>query len=89
MKTEMCTIICPTTVSECMVFIHAAALEYLISAGCQVNQPAGENHTTALHYAVSGEHAECIQVLLQYGAEVNPLMTTEEVQHSIASEVEL
>ena len=49
--------------------------------GCQVNQPAGGSHTTALHYAVSGGHKECMQMLLQYGAEINSVMTSEEVQH--------
>ena len=54
-------------------------LEYLISIGCHVGELAGTSGSTALHYSVSGGHEECVKVLVQYGAEINPLMTNEEV----------
>ena len=44
-----------------------------------VNEPA-EGGATALHYAVSGGYEECVRVLLQYGANINSLTTTEEVK---------
>ena len=54
-------------------------LEYLISCGCRVSEVAGSSGSTALHYSVSGGHEGCVRVLVQYGADVNPLMTSEEV----------
>ena len=44
-----------------------------------MNEPA-EGGATALHYAVSGGHEECVRVLLQYGADINSITTTEEVR---------
>ena len=34
---------------------------------------------SALHYAVSGYHGDCIHLLLQYGANVNAVAISEEV----------
>ena len=39
-----------------------------------------EGRPTALHYALSGGHEECVRVLLQYGADINSVTTTEEVR---------
>ena len=70
------------------VFLHICvarvdALEFIVSvvsgAENSVNEPA-EGGATALHYAVSGGHEECVRVLLQYGANINLFTTTEEVQ---------
>ena len=44
-----------------------------------VNELA-EGGATALHYAVSEGHEECVRVLLQYGADINSITTTEEVR---------
>ena len=44
-----------------------------------LNEPA-EGGATALHYAVSGGHEECVRILLQYGADINSITTTEEVR---------
>ena len=67
----------------CMYFTSSTdALEYLVTmAGAEdkVNEPAGEGGATALHYAVSGGHEECVRVLLQYGADINSITSTEEV----------
>ena len=63
-------------------FAFADALEFIVTmvdgAEDSVNEPA-EGGATALHYAVSGGHEECVRVLLQYGANVNSITTTEEV----------
>ena len=52
-----------------------------IVAGAEdsVNELA-EGGATALHYALSGGHEECVRVLLQYGADINSITTTEEVR---------
>ena len=52
-----------------------------IVAGAEdsVNEPA-EGGPTALHYALSGGHEECVRVLLQYGADINSITTTEVVR---------
>ncbi len=34
---------------------------------------------SALHFAVSSSQADCVQLLLQYGCNVNTIMLTEEV----------
>ena len=62
-----------------IVLMLKDVLEYLVSCGCQVNEAAGSSGSTALHYSVSGGHEGCVRVLVQYGAELNPLMTNEEV----------
>ena len=43
-----------------------------------VNEPA-DGGATALHYAVSGGHEECARILLQFGADINSITSTEEV----------
>ena len=65
----------------CIVMVRSLldVLEYLLSIGCNVGELAGTSGSTALHYSVSGGHEECVKVLVQYGAEINPLMTNEEV----------
>jgi ankyrin repeat protein len=65
------------------VHVHVDALEFIVTvvggAEDSVNEPA-EGGATALHYAVSGGHEECVRVLLQYGADINSITTTEEVK---------
>ena len=63
------------------------ALEYLISVGCQVNEPAGSTGVTALHYAASGRSEGCVRVLLHYGADINSITTTEEVHTVVENSV--
>ena len=68
----------------CQLIFNAAALEYIVTVAGEegsaaVNEPA-EGGATALHYAVSGQHEECVRVLLQYGADINSLTSTEEVR---------
>ena len=50
--------------------------------GLAVDEPIGANGTTPLHYAVSGKHQECVGLLISYGANVNSVMTSEEVCHT-------
>lgn len=50
-----------------------------VGAEESVNEPA-EGGATALHYAVSGGNVECVSLLLQYGADINSVTTTEEVR---------
>ena len=63
--------------------LFADALEFIVTvmvgAEDSVNEPA-EGGATALHYAVSGGHEECVRVLVQYGADINSITTTEEVK---------
>ncbi len=54
-------------------------LEYLLSAGCPVNQLAGDSEATPLHYAVAGGHMICVQVLMDYNASINALAISEQV----------
>lgn len=49
-----------------------------------INEPA-EGGATALHYAVSGGHEDCVRVLLQFGADINSITTTEEVSNILTS----
>ena len=70
----MCLLMC--IVSVCSL---PDVLDYLLSIGCNVGELAGASGSTALHYSVSGGHEECVKVLVQYGAEINPLMTNEQV----------
>ena len=51
----------------------------LSGAEDSLDEPA-DGGATALHYAVSGGHEECVRVLLQYGADINSITTTEEVR---------
>ena len=44
-------------------------LKYLLTSGCPVNMRDSEQQQTALHYAVSCGHEECVKLLLQYGAD--------------------
>ncbi len=58
----------------------AVVVEFLVSSeGVAIDAGAGRSKATALHYAVQGGHYECVQVMLQYGADVNSLTVTEEV----------
>ena len=63
--------------------MHADALEFIVTvlsgAEDSLDEPA-DGGATALHYAVSGGHEECVRVLLQYGADINSITTTEEVR---------
>ena len=65
------------------IYVHADALEFIVTgvgrAEDSLNEPA-EGGATALHYAVSGGHEECVRILLQYGADINSITTTEEVR---------
>ena len=54
-------------------------MSVVVEAEDSLNEPA-EGGATALHYAVSGGHEECVRVLLQYGADINSTTTTEEVK---------
>uniref|UniRef100_A0A1I8MRV3 Acyl-CoA-binding domain-containing protein 6 n=1 Tax=Musca domestica TaxID=7370 RepID=A0A1I8MRV3_MUSDO len=44
-------------------------LSLLLSSGCPVDLRDAEDQQTALHYAASCGHAECVRLLLQYGAD--------------------
>ncbi|XP_013104670.2 acyl-CoA-binding domain-containing protein 6 [Stomoxys calcitrans] len=44
-------------------------LSLLLSSGCPVDLQDAEQRQTALHYATSCGHSECIRLLLQYGAD--------------------
>lgn len=44
-------------------------LEFLLSSGCPVDLRDDEQQQTALHYAASCGHLECVRLLLQYGAD--------------------
>ena len=57
---------------------HTEVLEYLLSGGAPVNE-AILGGATPLHYAVAAGHMTCIQILLQYNADVNAMATNEEV----------
>ena len=57
----------------------ADVLEYLLSVGSPVNAPAGQSAATPLHYAMAGGHVTCVQVLVDHGADVNAIATSEEV----------
>lgn len=57
---------------------HPDVLEYLLSAGSPVNAPAGQSAATPLHYAMAGGHVTCVQVLVDYEADVNAIATSEQ-----------
>lgn len=44
-------------------------LEFLLTSGCPVDLRDAEQQQTALHYASSCGHLECVRLLLQYGAD--------------------
>ena len=60
----------PLPPSEC--------LEYLLLAGCGVHFKVSGG--TALHYAASGGHTQCAQLLIEAGVDINALVGTEEVR---------
>ena len=53
-------------------------LEYLLRAGCGVHSRVSGG--TALHYAASGGHTQCAQLLIEAGVDINALVGTEEVR---------
>ena len=59
--------------------INSAALDFLLECGADPNSGGDVSRVpSALHFAVSGGHAECVQLLLQYRGNVNTVMLTEE-----------
>ena len=68
-------------------YLFTDALEYIVTVTGEegnINEPA-EGGATALHYAVSGGHEDCVRVLLQFGADINSITTTEEVSNILTS----
>ena len=62
-----------------MYIVSTESLEYLLTCGCHADDHAGPTGATALHYAVTAAHGECVHILLNYGANVNAVVTSEEV----------
>ena len=56
------------------------ALQFLLSCGADPNIN-GEvaNAPSALHFAVSDNHTECVELLIQNGANINAIMLSDEV----------
>ena len=63
-----------------MYIVSTESLEYLLTCGCHADDHAGPTGATALHYAVTAAHGECVHILLNYGANVNAVVTSEEVR---------
>ena len=63
------------------VCTYADVLQYLlVSAGCNPNNLPGDYKVASpLHISVSGGNEDCIQLLLDAGANVNPIFMPEEV----------
>lgn len=49
---------------------HASVVRSLVSAGCKINKPSFGIRATALHWASTNNHLECVQALLELGANV-------------------
>ena len=68
--------------------LFIAALQFLLTSGCDPNISSDKsNLASPLHFAVSGGHAECVQMLIENGANINAIMISEEVMiyiHSIS-----
>lgn len=47
----------------------AKAIEHLVKAGARVQEDP--RHTTALHHAAFSGHLDCLNVLLEHGADPN------------------
>ena len=70
-----------TVSSICVInqlyYSTAESLEYLLTCGADPDDPAGSSGATALHYAVTGAHVQCVHTLLHHGANVNAVTTSE------------
>nr|XP_020668339.1 ankyrin repeat domain-containing protein 16 [Pogona vitticeps] len=53
---------------------HTSTIETLLSLGADLNAKDGKNRT-ALHVACAGQHASCVQILLQAGLQDSPDQT--------------
>ncbi len=63
------------------VIVNTDIVEYLLSYDTSsINKGSGDHKATPLHHAVQGRHAECAQILLNYGAKVNAITLSEEVR---------
>lgn len=66
---------------KCWIFLSADSLEFLLACGIPADEPAGSSGATALHYAVTGAHGQCVHTLLQYGANINAMASSEVSLH--------
>ena len=61
-------------------FVLLAALQFMLECGADPNINGDVSKVpSALHFAVSSSQADCVELLLQYGCNVNAIMLTEEV----------
>lgn len=68
-----------------IVVLFLDALEFLLSSDTTpIDKGVEQSHATPLHYAVQGGHEGCVQLLLDWGAEVNTF-TLSEVRLKILS----
>ena len=57
--------------------LYTDSLEFLLVCGVTPDEPAGVSGATALHYAVTGAHGQCVHSLLEYGASINAVVESE------------
>ena len=58
----------------------ADVLQYFLASAYDPNANCENGVVTPLHFAVSGESMDCVQLLLDAGAKVNAVMVAEEVR---------
>lgn len=66
---------------------HAEMAEYLISKGADIEKKSDLGWQSALHYAVAGGSSACVELLLKYGAKVDPKNDNLETPLMVAASV--
>lgn len=50
---------------------QCAIIEYFVGEGMSVNQVTLKSHHTPLHYAAAAGHADCVQTLINFNANID------------------
>ena len=61
------------------VLVVSGCVEFLLKAGCSVDSSDNDG-ATSLHFAAAGNHVEVCSLLINAKADVNAIVTTDQVR---------